>query len=87
MYRGLFVASKSRTCARTYPPSTLLFGLPVSVNSISPTRNCGLPSALNSRLSIVSTSAAISLVNGVVQFAVLSSRMSTFGTPLLAPAG
>ena len=83
----LLAAVKSRTAARTYPPSMLLLGLPVSVNSIRPTRNIAVPSSFTGRPLIVVTSAAISLVNGVLQFAVLSSRMSTFGVPLVAGGG
>ena len=60
---------------------------PVSVNSIRPTRNFAVPSALTGRLLTVSTSAAISLVNGVFQFAVLSSTISTFGRPLARAGG
>ncbi|MNP57341.1 hypothetical protein D3C76_1521640 [compost metagenome] len=51
-----------------------MLSLPVSVNSIRPTRNWSASSAL-----ITDDSASISLLNGVFQFAVLSRMIRTFG--------
>ena len=78
----------SRTAARTYPPSMLLFGLPVSVNSMRPTAELAVPSALTGRpFTRRRPAPLISLVNGVFQFAVLSSMISTFGESPRRPAG
>src|SRR5438270_2675774 len=69
----LLVVVICRMPKRTYAPSTLSFGFPVSTNIIVPTLK------LSVRLLTTETSAAFSVSNGVLQLAVLSTKMSTFG--------
>src|SRR5882757_2210459 len=84
-YKDPLVFVMDRTAARTYPPSTLLLGEPVSAANITPTLNLAVPSALTDKLLNVETSAATSAVNFVtepavwLQFAVLSITNNTFG--------